>query len=134
MVKGAQGARGTGGSAEIPWHSPGWTHGHQDGMGMDGHGCLPWPLSGFGAGFGAGTVAVVSAGGLDGAEETPQELWGLCLRWRIAPTSVRLKLQKELNWQERREGQEGISAEMLLDRLGVETAAAGCRRNEIHKY
>lgn len=56
------------------------------------------------------------------------------MRWRIAPTSVRLKLQRELNWQERREGQEGISAEMLLDRLGVQTAAAGWRRNEIHKY
>lgn len=88
------------------------------------------PLSGLDLGL--APLAVLSAGGLDGAR--PQEPWGLQLRWRFAPVSARPKLQKELCWKEQREGQEGSFAEMLLDRHSVETAAAGCRRNEIHKY
>lgn len=45
------------------------------------------------------------------------------------------KLQRQLSWQERREGQDGSSADkMLLDRYSVETDATGCRCNEIHKY
>lgn len=52
----------------------------------------------------------------------------------FAPRSVRLKLQREGNWEERREGQEGSSAEMLPDRHRVQTAAAGCRCNETQKY
>lgn len=55
----------------------------------------------------------------------------VCTRVRL---SVRPNLQRELNWKERREGREGSFAEMLPDRYSVETAAAGCRRSEIHKY
>lgn len=55
----------------------------------------------------------------------------VCTRVRL---SVRPKLQTELNWKERREARGGSFAEMLPDRYSVETAAAGCRCSEIHKY
>lgn len=105
---------------------------------LDGHGCLPCPpaspalLMGWIWGWHRWLWSVL--GVRMGPEKTPLGAAvevEVCTRVRL---SVRPKLQRELNWKEQREGREGSFAEMLPDRYSVETAAAGCRRSEMHKY
>lgn len=132
-----------GGSAEDT--ALGWTQGHlcwgvrwaQHGW-LGGYGCLPCPtvtpaLHRLGLGVWGWHHWLCSMLGLWlGPEKTPHG--GCILGAGLHPCQSDLNFRGKLNWKERRERQEGSSAEMLPDRHSVETAAAGCRCNERHKY